>query len=79
MPAQRKAMTSSEQEESPSLVLDPNQPRLADLSQTFKRCSPSGGAFNRLYDAEKIRFALWENQSRDCRKNGGGEFKAQPW
>ena len=79
MPAQRKAMTSTDRDESPSEVLDPDQPRLAELSQTFKRCSPSGGAFNRLYDAERIRFALWENQSRDCRKHGAGDFKAQPW
>ena len=52
MPAQRKAMTSTDRDdEAPSVVLDPNQPRLADLTQTFQRCSPSGGAFNRLYDA----------------------------
>ena len=80
MPAQRKAMTSTDHDDgSPSVVLDPDQPRLADLTQTFQRCSPSGGAFNRLYDAERIRFALWENQSRDCRKHGAGDFKAQPW
>lgn len=79
MPAQRKAMTSTDQDETPSEVLDPDQPRLAELSQTFKRCSPSGGAFNRLFDAERIRFALWPNQSRDCRKASGGDYKAQPW
>jgi hypothetical protein len=80
MPAQRKAMTSTDHDDgSPSVVLDPDQPRLADLTQTFKRCSPSGGAFNRLFDAERIRFALWENQSRDCRKRSAGQFKAQPW
>jgi hypothetical protein len=79
MPAQRKAMTSTDQDETPSEVLDPDQPRLAELSQTFKRCSPSGGAFNRLFDAERIRFALWPNQSRDCRKASAGDFKAQPW
>lgn len=80
MPAQRKAMTSTDHDDgSPSVVLDPDQPRLADLTQTFQRCSPSGGAFNRLYDAERIRFALWENQSRDCRKHGAGDFKAMPW
>lgn len=71
--------TPSSTDDRDPVVLDPRQPRVADLLATYQLCSPGGGSFNRLTDAERVRFALWDNQSADCKKHGEGDFEAKPW
>lgn len=61
------------------LSCDTVAPRVSDLVDEYRRCSPETEAWNRSSDAERVRFALWDNQSSDGRKRSTGEEKAKPW
>jgi hypothetical protein len=62
-----------------TLANDPKNPRLSELQDEFKRCSPADGFWDRLADNERIRFNLWVNQSSDAKKHGTREIPAKPW
>lgn len=61
------------------MLRDPGKPRLSDLIDEYSNCSPCSNGYDRGLDPERIRFALWENQSWDCKKHSAGSFEAKPW
>lgn len=61
------------------LATDPTKPRLGELQDEFKACSPNLGFYDRLVEAERIRFNLWEDQSSDGKKHGTDDEPAKPW
>jgi hypothetical protein len=65
--------------EDDNLLHDPANPRLGELISEYRRCSPASEGSEYGEEAERIRFAQWDNQSADCRKHSGGDFKAMPW
>jgi len=62
-----------------AIPLSPNEPRVGDLIAEFQRCGPVVGPWNRAQDNERTRFALWDNQTPDGKKNSVGDFEAKPW
>ena len=62
-----------------TLETDPSKPRIGDLVESFKRCTPSAGSWDRLTDNEEARFNVWDGQSPDCKKHGSSDSPAKPW
>lgn len=55
-------------------------PPITDLVDLFKECSPfSVDGFDRLNDADNVRYTRWANQSPDGKKRSTRETKAEPW
>lgn len=59
--------------------LAPAQAGVGDLVEEFRRCSPDAAGWNRVDDNERVRFAVWENQSPDGKKHSASQFEAKPW
>lgn len=62
-----------------TLLHDAAKPRVSELIAEYKRCTPESEAYDNGEEAERIRFARWDNQSADCRKHSDGDFRAMPW
>lgn len=59
--------------------LAPAQAGISELVEEFRRCTPDAGGWNRVDDNERVRFAVWENQSADGKKHSAAGFEAKPW
>ena len=59
--------------------LAPAEAGIAELLEEFQRCSPDAGGWNRVDDNERVRFAVWENQTSDGKKHSAPGFEAKPW
>lgn len=54
-------------------------PKVDELVQRFRQCSPASDGWNRLQENDNIRFALWDNQSLDGKKHATDNAVAFPW
>ena len=59
--------------------LAPAKAGVGELVEEFRRCGPDAGGWNRVDDNERVRFAVWENQSSDGKKHSSDQFEAKPW
>lgn len=59
--------------------LAPAKAGVGELVEEFRRCGPDAGGWNRVDDNERVRFAVWENQSSDGKKHSSAQFEAKPW
>lgn len=59
--------------------LAPAKAGVGELVDEFRRCGPDAGGWNRVDDNERVRFAVWENQSSDGKKHSSAQFEAKPW
>jgi len=61
------------------LVIATDTPDVPYLSQEFTRCSPLSDGWNRISDADQVRFCRWDNQQPDGKKKDTPERPAFPW
>jgi len=61
------------------LVHATNSPDIANLVTEYTQCSPVRDGWNRLNDADAVRFCHWEGQNQDGRKHDQPDKPAFPW
>lgn len=57
----------------------PDRERIDYLQSEFVRCSPVSGQWNRIADADNVRYCRWEGQTADGKKHSTRNAPAFPW
>jgi hypothetical protein len=61
------------------LVYASEVPKVDELIDEYKRCTPYAWGWDKVKDNDDVRFARWANQSDDGKKKSSEDVEAFPW